>query len=282
MNNFNPQSLKNLKDYIQTTLNNSLRTFFVKKTWKDAKWTPEEDQKLKNLVLESGRQDWKKIADYFDNKTALQCLYRWKKVLRPETYTSEDDQKLLAWVKVNGACDWAICSKVFKKSLKSLMARYEQLTDDGWNLQNEFYLLQAVQTYGTCWSRITRLFRDKINVKRKFFTILKSTASQHHNNIQVSRMKVSELLYFLPNAIVEYKSKLEHIDCISRGEDKCKNICTACRERIKDKIKSKMITSLLHNDEKRSDWDMITKSAHSIEKIKSFLKDKLNLYSINN
>lgn len=31
-------------------------------------------------------KNWKKIASYFPNKSEVQCLHRWQKVLNPDLY----------------------------------------------------------------------------------------------------------------------------------------------------------------------------------------------------
>lgn len=50
------------------------------------KWTPEEDEILKNAVNKYEGKNWKKIAEFFTNKNQVQCLHRWQKVLNPSVY----------------------------------------------------------------------------------------------------------------------------------------------------------------------------------------------------
>ena len=52
----------------------------LKKRW----WTPQEDEKLKRLVEELGARNWKRIAGFFEERTDVQCLHRWQKVLNPK------------------------------------------------------------------------------------------------------------------------------------------------------------------------------------------------------
>lgn len=52
----------------------------IKKRW----WTQEEDEKLKQLVDEYGARNWKRIAGFFEERTDVQCLHRWQKVLNPK------------------------------------------------------------------------------------------------------------------------------------------------------------------------------------------------------
>jgi hypothetical protein len=46
-------------------------------------WTQEEDEKLRKAVVEFGGRNWKKIAAQIADRTDVQCLHRWQKVLRP-------------------------------------------------------------------------------------------------------------------------------------------------------------------------------------------------------
>ena len=46
-------------------------------------WTAEEDELLRNAVQQYGGRNWKKISDQIPERTDVQCLHRWQKVLRP-------------------------------------------------------------------------------------------------------------------------------------------------------------------------------------------------------
>ncbi|XP_057745291.1 transcription factor MYB3R-3-like [Arachis stenosperma] len=47
-------------------------------------WTAEEDETLRNAVAAFKGKSWKKIAEFFPDRTDVQCLHRWQKVLSPE------------------------------------------------------------------------------------------------------------------------------------------------------------------------------------------------------
>ena len=61
-------------------------------------WSEAEDQLLRYEVAKRGSCNWKSIADVFPNKTAVQCLHRWRKVLDPQInkgpWTTEEDEKI--------------------------------------------------------------------------------------------------------------------------------------------------------------------------------------------
>jgi hypothetical protein len=46
-------------------------------------WTAEEDDLLRSAVQQYGGRNWKKISDQIPERTDVQCLHRWQKVLRP-------------------------------------------------------------------------------------------------------------------------------------------------------------------------------------------------------
>jgi hypothetical protein len=48
-----------------------------------ARWTQEEDKLLRSLVKENDAKNWKKICESFPERTDVQCLHRWQKVLNP-------------------------------------------------------------------------------------------------------------------------------------------------------------------------------------------------------
>jgi len=43
-----------------------------------------QDEKLKELVDDIGTDNWKEVAGHFSDRTDVQCLHRWQKVLNPE------------------------------------------------------------------------------------------------------------------------------------------------------------------------------------------------------
>jgi Myb superfamily proteins, including transcription factors and mRNA splicing factors len=44
------------------------------------KWTKEEDERLKDLCLQLGIENWAAIGSYFPHRTEVQCQQRWRKV----------------------------------------------------------------------------------------------------------------------------------------------------------------------------------------------------------
>nr|GEW89373.1 transcription factor MYB3R-1 isoform X1 [Tanacetum cinerariifolium] len=74
-------------------------------------WTAEEDEMLQTAVKEFKGKNWKKIAERFKDRTDVQCLHRWQKVLNPELvkgpWTKEEDEELIRLVEKYGAQKWS-------------------------------------------------------------------------------------------------------------------------------------------------------------------------------
>jgi hypothetical protein len=80
------------------------------------KFTPEEDELLRNLVAQFGMSDWAIIAERFQNRTPRQCRERWKHYLSPDVsignWSEAEDQLLIAKVQELGT-RWAAIAQIF-------------------------------------------------------------------------------------------------------------------------------------------------------------------------
>ncbi|OHT00849.1 hypothetical protein TRFO_32417 [Tritrichomonas foetus] len=80
------------------------------------KFTPEEDQKLLQLVQEHGSKDWIKISQLIGTRNPRQCRERFKNYINPElrkdNWTKEEDDLLLQKYSVFGG-KWNKISKYF-------------------------------------------------------------------------------------------------------------------------------------------------------------------------
>jgi hypothetical protein len=74
------------------------------------------------LVVEHGARNWKKIAAYFEDRSDVQCLHRWQKVLNPKLIkgpwvlysliqSKVEDEIVMKLVTENGARNWSYIAK---------------------------------------------------------------------------------------------------------------------------------------------------------------------------
>ena len=78
---------------------------FYDKNINRGRWTKEEDEKLKNLVLVIGDNKWSEVASYFQDRSDVQCQQRWDKVVNPSL--------------VKGPWTKEVCDYISSLSLKS-------------------------------------------------------------------------------------------------------------------------------------------------------------------
>lgn len=194
------------------------------KRFKFSKWTLDEDYKLKELALNKGTKNWKKISEFFKKKSSKQCFYRWNKVIKPtikeNLWTDQEDSFISKWVSINGTSNWTNCTKMIKeRTAKMCKDRWytklslEQNNENFWSPFDELSLLLAVNCFGTSWSKIIRFFPSKTEnqMKNKFYSVLRKSANCQLNKndgaekINVFDLKAIDLVIFLPTAINELK-----------------------------------------------------------------------------
>jgi hypothetical protein len=207
-----------------------------KKEWiKKAKWTEEEDNRLKELIAIKGVHSWKRISQHFDNKGPKQCFYRWSKVLKEVLisipWSEEEDNFILSWAAEKGVSNWTNCAKHLKKNkrtpknckdrwyqklsmenkVNSIIENNEQI----WTPFDELLLLLTVNHIGTTWTKVVKYFspiRNENQTKNKFYSILRKIATaqfqkaNERGKINVFQLKSNELVVFIPQAIAELKA----------------------------------------------------------------------------
>ena len=240
-------------------------------------------------------------------------------------WNNEEIFILKEWVKNNGSYNWTNCSRIIKgKTPKSCRIKWNEINSNlnkdnfEWTKVDEAYLLLAVNNYGTCWSKIGKLFHKNLesSAKNKFYSILRRTASNRLNvnnnsKVNIFNLNYAELLVFLPSSILEYKQivgeemfyqlkekfqKVNNFKCESDKFDftlneKVKiNICKLCKDKLKSIIKknfmANMIKKSLNNEKKNDDFnnelDEIMNTSNKIDKIRQILRSfNENLKCIN-
>ncbi|XP_062002178.1 transcription factor MYB3R-2 isoform X2 [Rosa rugosa] len=129
-------------------------------------WTPQEDETLRNAVAKFKGKNWKKIAQYFPDRSEVQCLHRWQKVLNPELvkgpWTQEEDDKIVELVAKYGPTKWSLISKSLPGRIgKQCRERWHNhlnpdIKREAWTLVEELALMHAHRMHGNKWAEIAK------------------------------------------------------------------------------------------------------------------------------
>ena len=129
-------------------------------------WTVEEDEKLREVVSLHGPKNWKVIAKYFTDRSDVQCLHRWQKVLNPELtkgpWSAEEDEVLVKLVKKHGPRNWSmIASNLPGRIGKQCRERWHNhlnptIKRDEWTADEDLVIINAHMTVGNRWAEIAK------------------------------------------------------------------------------------------------------------------------------
>lgn len=114
-------------------------------------WIPEEDEILRQAVQQFKGKSWKKIAECFKDRTDVQCLHRWQKVLDPElvkgAWSKEEDDRLIELVNIHGPKKWStIAQELAGRIGKQCRERWHNhlnpaINKEAWTHEEELTLL---------------------------------------------------------------------------------------------------------------------------------------------
>ncbi|KAL7169911.1 hypothetical protein ACSBR2_034872 [Camellia fascicularis] len=130
-------------------------------------WTPDEDDTLKGAVGVFKGKCWKKIAEFFPDRSEVQCLHRWQKVLNPELvkgpWTQEEDDKIIELVSKYGPTKWSVIAKSLPGRIgKQCRERWHNhlnpcIKKDAWTVEEELALMNAHHRHGNKWAEIAKV-----------------------------------------------------------------------------------------------------------------------------
>ncbi|XP_031265562.1 transcription factor MYB3R-5-like [Pistacia vera] len=169
-------------------------------------WTEEEDKILAFAVEKFRGKNWKKIAECVPDRTDVQCLHRWQKVLNPNLvkgpWTKEEDDLIIELVEKQGKKKWAEIAKHLPGRIgKQCRERWHNhLNPDikrtAWTKEEESTLIKCHGTYGNKWAEIA-----------KFLPGRTENSIKNHWNCSVS--KKLELSSTLRYDLYNFKVKAE-------------------------------------------------------------------------
>lgn len=162
----------------------------IKKLGKKApnnKWTDSEYNLLVMMVRQYG-EDWQTIASNLINKTAKQCMQKFKNSQRSAkkgNWVQEEDDILLQWVKDYGATKWTECSKLIKgRCGKQCRERWVNILNPfvkkgNWSDEEQNLIFDSLNLYSTSWSSISKVLpgRTENSIKNYFYSSLRRLKS---------------------------------------------------------------------------------------------------------
>ncbi|GMI81431.1 C-MYB-LIKE TRANSCRIPTION FACTOR 3R-1, MYB DOMAIN PROTEIN 3R1, A. thaliana MYB domain protein 3R1 [Hibiscus trionum] len=129
-------------------------------------WTAEEDEILRDAVQRFKGKNWKKIAECFKDRTDVQCLHRWQKVLNPELvkgpWSKEEDELIVELVNKYGPKKWSTIAQHLPGRIgKQCRERWHNhlnpaINRQAWTQEEELALIRAHQIFGNRWAELSK------------------------------------------------------------------------------------------------------------------------------
>lgn len=154
------------------------------------RWTENEYLQLVALVRDYG-ENWEKISDQFTNKTAKQCMQKFKNSARSAkkgNWTESEDKILMEWIKQHGPNKWTECSKNIRgRCGKQCRERWVNILNPGvkkgnWVEAEQHQIFESLKKYFTSWSLMAKELegRTENSIKNYFYSSVRRLKS---NNI---------------------------------------------------------------------------------------------------
>ncbi|XP_021904373.1 transcription factor MYB3R-2-like isoform X1 [Carica papaya] len=159
-------------------------------------WTQKEDENLISAVQKYKGKNWKKIAECVPDRTDVQCLHRWQKVLNPDLvkgpWSIEEDNLIIKIVGEQGNKKWSEIAKHLPGRIgKQCRERWynhlnPEIKRSAWTKEEEIILITAHREHGNKWAEIAKLLPGR-------YCLGTSTENSIKNHWNCSVRKKAEL-----------------------------------------------------------------------------------------
>ncbi|KAK7293871.1 hypothetical protein RJT34_16748 [Clitoria ternatea] len=166
-------------------------------------WTQEEDDTLRKAVQQFKGKNWKKIAECFKDRTDVQCLHRWQKVLNPDLvkgpWSKEEDDVIIELVAKYGPKKWSSIAQHLPGRIgKQCRERWHNhlnptIKKEAWTQEEELALIRAHQIYGNKWAELSKVLPGRTDnaiknhwnssVKKKLDSYMASGLLTHFESV---------------------------------------------------------------------------------------------------
>lgn len=130
-------------------------------------WTSEQDNALRAAVHAQGGKNWKKIAlEIPGEKTHVQCLQRWNKVIKPGLIKgpwkpTEDDMLRMSVDEISKNNWVAVSDRVPGRTPKQCRERWllcldPKIRKEKWTVEEDSALLQLHREHGNAWAFLAK------------------------------------------------------------------------------------------------------------------------------
>ncbi|XWS17734.1 hypothetical protein CRYUN_Cryun33cG0092700 [Craigia yunnanensis] len=229
-------------------------------------WTAEEDEILHKAVQRFKGKNWKKIAECFKDRTDVQCLHRWQKVLNPELvkgpWSKEEDEQIIELVNKFGPKKWSTIAQHLPGRIgKQCRERWHNhlnpsINKEAWTQEEELALIRAHQIFGNRWAELTKFLPGRTD-----------NAIKNHWNSSVKKKLdsyiASGLLEQFQSPLIANQSQPMHSSS-SRMQSNLDDSSAKCRTEAEDISECSQESTMTGCSESAS--DLANASVHTREK----------------